>query len=396
MEDLTPRVLVVAPYTPVADPDHGSAVALRGALRSMVDRTSVVIVHPDEPGRVIDPALADRAVAVATFPKRDDGFVPRRDLPALLRGRSLRSTSIDRSALSALVRRLVVEHRIDVVRAEAVEVGDVLPDVSPEVRTVLVVYEPARSIEPVRPPTPSVGNRLVSRLDTRATIRHEADLVGQADLVVALTEDDSRALASSEDHPPVTVIPLGWDVPATPIDSPVDSVVVFVGNFMHQPNVDAAIRLASSIFPLVTTTRPGTELRLVGPQPPPAVRRLETPDIVVTGRVDDVAHHLAAASVVVAPLHSGGGSRIKVLEALAAGAALVATPLALSGVDAPDDAVTVATSDDDFANAVVALLDDPARRRAQGLAAHRWARSNLSWDAVTERHLARYAAVLRR
>lgn len=392
MANLTPRVLVVAPYTPSAMADHGSAVALRGALRSLATRTTVVAVHPAD-ATPIDPALDAACAATATFPVVDDGFAWRRDLPALLRGRMLRSSGIDLAGLAAQVDRLVAEHDIDVVRVDGIEVADVLPRLRTTVRRVVVVYEPVASTASTPATQASLGHRLVARLDARGADRQETRAMRAADLVVAFTERDAEALAAHGSSTPVTVIPLGWDVqgPSSEQSPTVSNTIVFVGNFVHRPNVDAATRLASSILPRVTAQIPDVVLRLVGAHPPAEVRALADRQVTVTGRVDVVRSHLDEAAVVVAPIHTGGGSRVKVLEALAAGAAVVATPRALEGIDAPADAVVPASSDAAFADAVVALLRDPVRRAAIGVAARRWAETQLSWDRISEGHLAHYA-----
>jgi polysaccharide biosynthesis protein PslH len=100
---------------------------------------------------------------------------------------------------------------------------------------------------------------------------------------------------------------------------------------------------------------------------------------------------------VVAPLSSGGGMRVKALDALAAGKALVATPLALEGIDVRDgEQVLVAVDDAAFADAVVALLADEPRRVALGRAARAWAETNVEWRLVTAAYDALYASLIER
>jgi glycosyltransferase involved in cell wall biosynthesis len=134
----------------------------------------------------------------------------------------------------------------------------------------------------------------------------------------------------------------------------------------------------------------------VGEAPPPelvaaASRRDDT---TVTGRVADVAPHLAAAAVVVAPLRLGRGMRVKVLEAMAAGKAVVASPLALEGLDVRDGhEVLVAEGADATARAVHALLADRPRRRALADAARAWAEESRTWDDWHDDYTALYASL---
>ena len=156
--------------------------------------------------------------------------------------------------------------------------------------------------------------------------------------------------------------------------------VLFVGSYTHPPNVDAAKRLANSIMPLVRTRFPSTSLRLVGERPPAGVRRLSNDDTVVTGRVRDVGPYFDAACVVVAPMRLGGGVRVKVLEALAAGTAVVATPLAVAGLDvASGRELLLGTSDEELAHAICSLLADPDERAAMGARARAWAGRRPGW-----------------
>jgi glycosyltransferase involved in cell wall biosynthesis len=113
----------------------------------------------------------------------------------------------------------------------------------------------------------------------------------------------------------------------------------------------------------------------VGGTPPAEVRGLEPQGVATPGAVADVSEYLDEAAVVVAPIRTGGGVRVKVLEALGAGKAVVATSLAAEGIDAPPgEAIVLADSTQDFAAAVAALLDDEERRKSVALAAYTWAR----------------------
>jgi glycosyltransferase involved in cell wall biosynthesis len=157
--------------------------------------------------------------------------------------------------------------------------------------------------------------------------------------------------------------------------------LLFVGNFRHPPNVDAAMRLISAIFPRVQARFPGTVLHIVGDQPTSRIRKMANENIIVTGRVPDVTPYLDHAALAVVPLRLGGGMRVKVLEALAAGKAVVASPLAVEGLDLVDgEHVTLAKSDQQFSDAIVHLLADPERRALLAARARAWACANLGLE----------------
>jgi len=213
--------------------------------------------------------------------------------------------------------------------------------------------------------------------------RFEQAIITQVQAVVVFTEPDRQALVPFAAQTPIVRIPLGMELPERPLN-PLGSPrlsLLFVGNFRHPPNVDAALRLTSRIFPRVQARVPGSILYIVGDHPTPQIRQMANATVVVTGRVPDVTTYLDRAALVVVPLRLGGGMRVKVLEALAAGKAVVASPLALEGLDVMDGKhVLLADSDRQFSDAIVQLLTQPERRTALGAHAFSWARANLDWE----------------
>jgi glycosyltransferase involved in cell wall biosynthesis len=184
-------------------------------------------------------------------------------------------------------------------------------------------------------------------------------------------------------------IPIGTELPPAPLDPLGEPPprILFIGSFAHWPNVEAGQRLIDSIFPRVVARRPEAQLILVGADPPRRLRHAASGAVLVTGRVEDVRPYLNEAAVVVAPLSAGGGMRVKVLEALAAGKPLVASPLALEGLDVRSgEHVLAADGDEPFAEAILSLLDDPERRCALARSARAWAEANLRWDLAADEY----------
>jgi glycosyltransferase involved in cell wall biosynthesis len=173
------------------------------------------------------------------------------------------------------------------------------------------------------------------------------------------------------------------DIPERPLDPLGDLPLslLFVGNFRHPPNTDAAMRLMSAIFPRVQAHFPALSLHIVGDQPTPQMRQMAKGNVVVTGRVPDVIPYLDRAALVVVPLRLGGGMRVKVLEALAAGKAVIASPLAVEGLDLVDNEhVLLAKTDQQFGDAIVQLLAHPERRTSLATRARAWADTHLRWE----------------
>jgi glycosyltransferase involved in cell wall biosynthesis len=379
-------IVLVTPYPPSTTGFHGSARVVTGLIDEMVRRHDVVVVHPAVNGAV-DTDIAARCRAVVAYGPTDpdDRRHRVRDGWGLLRGHNLRSTGLQPRKLAEAVRAATATHRPDVVQAEGADVGSALATVSPAAaRRVLSVYEAAGAqIADV-----GTARRLIAQADAWAGRRTERRALGHADAAVVYSDADRRRIAAA--GPPslvVETVPLGWHVPARPADPAGDDPpsVVFVGSFIHPPNVDAAVHLVADILPRLRTQVPAVVVTIVGACPPDAVRRLDGDGVCVTGTVADVAPYLDQASVVVAPLRHGGGARVKVLEALAAGKAVVTTSIGAQGVAAPSSAMAVADGDAPFAEAVARLLRDRSARIGQARRARAWAEANMSWAAMVDR-----------
>jgi polysaccharide biosynthesis protein PslH len=226
-------------------------------------------------------------------------------------------------------------------------------------------------------------SRLARRVELALWRRYERSTRRHFQAVVVFAQRDVTAAARTAAGVPVVRIPLAFEVPAKALD-PIGvppPTILFVGGFGHPPNVDAAHWLAESIFPGVREQVPAARLELVGDRPGEEVRRLADGAVVVHGSVPDVTPHLNRAAVVVAPLRLGGSMRGKVLEALGAGKALVATPRAAEGVEAlPGQHFVLATTEAELVDAVAGLLLDPDRRRRLAVSARQWASESLSWE----------------
>lgn len=169
-----------------------------------------------------------------------------------------------------------------------------------------------------------------------------------------------------------------------------------MGNFMHLPNVDAAQRLITAIFPPVQARFPESRLYIVGSHPPPNIQRLASESVIVTGYVSDLTSYLDRAALVVVPLRMGGGMRVKILETLANGKAVVASSLAIEGLDVEDGRqVVLAESDQEFSKAAIDLLSAPELRARLAREAYAWACANLSWEKTVESYEDLYHHLLR-
>jgi glycosyltransferase involved in cell wall biosynthesis len=396
------RILFLLPFAPRLDARHGGRTTA-GVVARLAERHEAGVLclrAPDE--GPVDAVIRERCKFVEEVPAGASAPGPRpvRLLLGLARGRPMQVTDSSSGDFTRRVRALARDWPAEVVHLELERMASHLGDPDPRgPARVLVATEAAgRAAEEVAAAARG-AHRLVRELDARAWRRFEPVALRRVDGVVCYTDRDRDVLSAIAPETPMTTIPLLTELPERALDpvgaSPPE--LLFVGGFGHPPNVDAAVRLATAVFPLVLERCPGARLTLVGDKPPPAVRRLAGPEIAVTGRVDDVEPHLDRAAVVVAPLRLGGGTRVKVLEALAAGKAVVATRLAADGIGAVGGRhLLLADTDGELADATVRLLlDGPARARL-GRSAREWALATLDWERAVRDYEDFYSRLLSR
>jgi glycosyltransferase involved in cell wall biosynthesis len=229
--------------------------------------------------------------------------------------------------------------------------------------------------------------RLRARRDARLARAETDRAIGRVAQAFACSTDDADEIARRW-NVPCAVVPNGADVEhlaSVPADGQVDGALLFTGTMSYPPNAQAARWMVERVLPLVRARRPDVTFEIVGRDPPAAVRELARAGVTVTGRVPDLASHFTTAAVVVAPLLSGSGTKLKVLEAMAAGRPVVATSIGAEGIEARDgEDLRIADSPEDFASAVVDLLGD--RAEAARIAGNGRARvvERYSWSASGE------------
>jgi glycosyltransferase involved in cell wall biosynthesis len=162
--------------------------------------------------------------------------------------------------------------------------------------------------------------------------------------------------------------------------------LVFTGSMDWLPNEDGVLYFASDILPLIRARIPTATVSVVGRAPTPAVQRLaEQTGIQVTGRVADVRPFVAAGTVYIVPLRIGGGTRLKIFEAMSMGKAVVSTAVGAEGLPVTDGRDIVSADDPGaFADAVVRLIEDSAARRRIESAARQLVVDRYDWSAVAQ------------
>ena len=222
--------------------------------------------------------------------------------------------------------------------------------------------------------------RLVGDADARAWARLQRRTSRDVQTVVVCSEIDRQRLGVAN----AAIVPNGADLPAEPVGrATVGSppTLCLHGSLNYGPNADAAAVLVRDVAPRVRALVPDVTVRLVGRTDQRVARLAGTPGVVVTGPVPDITTELAQADVVVVPLRQGAGTRIKILEALAHRVPVVATSIAVEGLDAVHgEHLLVADDPERFAEACVDLLRGVELRARLADAGERLARERYGWE----------------
>jgi polysaccharide biosynthesis protein PslH len=203
-----------------------------------------------------------------------------------------------------------------------------------------------------------------SLIQWQKLLRYEAEVCRQAQLVLAVSTADQAALQAIAPEVAVTVIANGIEPEAyTPAPPPAPAPpfrLLFTGKLDYRPNIDAALWFGRTVLPQIQAVEPEVVFEIVGRNPHPRLATLRTnPAVTLTGEVPDVRPYLASATVCLIPMRVGGGTRLKALEAMAAGKAIVSTRLGIEGIPVTHgQELLLADTPADYAAAVLRLIDD--------------------------------------
>jgi glycosyltransferase involved in cell wall biosynthesis len=292
-------------------------------------------------------------------------------------------------ALQRKVETLLRQERFDAVVCDFLSAAASMPDLS----GVILFQHNVESIIWKRTAQHAgpLLHQLYFRDQHRRMLAYEKRVCQAVKSIVAVSEDDAGAMQSLYAAQRVQVVPTGVDLnyftpPAA--RPPATTDLLFVGSMNWHPNVDGVRWFATEILPLIRRRRPECSLAIVGRRPARDISRLAEADsrIHVSGTVDDVRPYLWEAAVSIVPLRIGGGTRLKIYEAMAARIPVVSTTVGAEGLDVRDgENIALADSPAAFAERCLALLDDADARRAQSEAAWEMVSTCYSWDVAARR-----------
>lgn len=397
------RVVVLAPWLPLPA-DFGGAIRTLNLLRQLAERHEVTLLSPvrkhETPHVVELGQICDvTTVPVAWTPRHPAGPAKRiAQARSILSRRSYLERSTRSAQLQLVLDRLFLTGRVDIVVYESTRMALHRPPVP--CATLIDAHDvEADLLRRVAAASDRGPERALKAAEARKVGWLERRLWRAVDGVVATSGRDA-ALIEAVSGVPARVVPNGVDVLhfCRPAGWPSRGDIVFTGVMRHQPNSDAARWYLDEIHPLVRERSPGARVVFAGADPPSWLQDRATDDIVVTGRVDDIRPWLWSAALAIVPLRSGGGTRLKILEAFAAGVPVVSTPLGAEGLDGIEDAAVIAAGPKPFAEAVVEVLTNPARaaqlrdNAARAVAAYDWASIGDRLAVAIDEAIDRFAA----
>jgi glycosyltransferase involved in cell wall biosynthesis len=214
----------------------------------------------------------------------------------------------------------------------------------------------------------SALRKLSYRIEARKMAAYETRTLQRFQHVIAVSDHDREEMLALAPECSIRVVPTGVDTekyqPA-PSVSGNPPLIVFTGSMDWEPNIDAVEYFCREIFPSVLAAFPDARFQIVGRNPHSRVRKLASSSVAVTGTVPSVAEYLRNATVVIVPLRIGGGTRLKIFEAMAMRKAMVSTSIGAEGLDVTSGKdCLLADEAQSFSSAIVTVLRDPALRRS--------------------------------
>lgn len=280
-----------------------------------------------------------------------------------------------RPEMVQLVQQLTQDNRFDVIHADQLNMAQFAEaargkaiKVVDQHNALWLLYQRMAETERLGP------KKFLFGRDWRLLRTYEGRICREFDRVIAVSEVDKAAIAEvAGGRTDIYVMPIAVDIDEVePVQrAPSANRIVHIGTMFWPPNIDGILWFAREVLPLVKAQKPEVGLDIIGARPPEAVLRLAAADagVRVTGFVSDVAPYLQQAGVFIVPVRAGGGMRVKILNQLSQELPMVTTTIGCEGIKVENGReVLIADRPQDFANAVVRILEDRALANALGKA----------------------------
>ncbi len=401
------KLLILTPQLPYP-PHQGTTIRNFNIIQCLAERHDISLLSfgtPEELASAEPLKAACRRIEIASYPTRSMALRALTTFASPFPDMALRLKS---ETMHSKFEALLQNEPFDIVQIEGIEMARywtmsrAAKSASPKPKLVFDDHNAEYVLQRTAFESDAGNMRrwhgaLYSFIQWKKLVHFEREICKMADAIVACSTADANSItALTGDTSKKYIIPNGVDtsyfVPSKEVGARVlagskplaEVALVFAGKMDFRPNVDAMSWFCSEILPAIQAELPLAHVVIVGQKPSSRILALgDQKGVTVTGWVPDTRPFVSDAAVYVVPLRMGSGTRLKVLEAMAMGKAIVSTSRGVEGIDVTQDReLLIADSPAEFASAVTGLLRNPQRRHELGLAARALAEAKYDWRAL--------------
>jgi len=382
-------------HIPAGPPRFGAQARIHGLLSEISKRHTVTAVSLiDEEFDAAESLRHMQAycdhVTLIPNPHGKEGLSKRiLQVQSLVSTRSFERLRATASALQSVLNQVMSRNRFDIVNLEFPYLGHLNFRIAPSgekppsliINSHEIAYDLARQFAET---APTLFRRVYAGANWRKLRREELAAYHKADGVYLCSVADEQRLLAEQPDARTAVIPNAADVtfyrPDISHPKADGRTVVYFGLLSTAPNIDGVLYFVEKIWPKIAEAHPDARFKIIGGKPPAVLQALAGPRIELTGFVPDLRPHLAEAAAIVVPLRLGGGTRLKIVEAMSMGKAIVSTALGAEGIEAtPGREIFIEDTPSGFSDATSRLLAHPHLADSIGASARMLAEQRYSW-----------------
>ncbi|MFM7015939.1 MAG: glycosyltransferase [Bacteroidota bacterium] len=295
-------------------------------------------------------------------------------LKALIAGESYNVKRFISADFSEKLKSILKSEQFDVIQLESLYMAPYIEDIR-QCSTAKIVFRPHnieyKIWERLAKNTLNPIKKFYLKVLTKQLKKYEESILNKIDYLLPLTWEDAQELTMMRCRKSMMVLPIGVHANEYKVIPPPNNQVVFhLGAMDWLPNAEGVKWFLTEVWPLVSAKNKQVQLRLAGKGMPASIMKLNASNVIVTNWVEDVQSFFKEGQVMIVPLLSGSGMRVKIIEGMAMGKAIVTTRIGLEGIVANDqEHLRIADSPADFAGAILDLLDDESAVEKLGKAA---------------------------
>lgn len=397
------RILIITDYLPYP-PITGDLIRTYNLIRRVARRHRVWLTGflpaSDGAERVSHLQAFCQGVEAVSLPRRHKLARLPGLLQYILAGIPFDFEFLHSQGLSDRIRRLASTVDFDIVQIEQSRMAPYLEVLPPDThsKSILIFHNiAAYQYDRISHVELKPARRVRAWLHSRMLYRWEPRYAERFDRCITVSEVDRDLLMKANPRLRVDVVPNGVDTQIyqlLPLEN-TQLALLLIGNMSYAPCADGALWFCDQVLPHIRRVLGEVEVWIVGISPPPEVVRLGGDGVHVTGRVEDVIPYYRRSAISVVPLRAGGGTRLKILEAMALGRPVVSTSIGCEGLDVVDGRhLLIADAPEHFAERMVRLLKDKALYQRLVTEARWLVETKYDWDVIAEQLLSIYPEIL--